>query len=183
MNHKIIDAWGGLLNHNERYRNRDSPRRYFFSTEVMGDATLRTKSKDMNKQYSLFRRNLAASTKHQMDLVRMKDVDLVFFPIVNSNDWCIVVFNLKNPSVEILDNKYAAPTDDDTMMKAYGYVTDILEMMMIKHLNSIGHPAGRVLDEVGQQRLEMDWQTRHNHKDYRIFMMRHMESYMGNKRE
>ncbi|KAI3746370.1 hypothetical protein L6452_08801 [Arctium lappa] len=23
--HKIIDAWGALLNHNEKYRNRDSP--------------------------------------------------------------------------------------------------------------------------------------------------------------
>ncbi|KAJ9537760.1 hypothetical protein OSB04_030493 [Centaurea solstitialis] len=182
LTHRFLDAWACVLNYDERLRSRESPRRYFFKTNVMMDSRLRTKTTNINKQYALFRRNLAASTNNRMDIVRMKDIDLVFFPIVCSTHWYVVVFNLKKPSVVILDNKYAAPMDNDTTMHYYGNVTDVLQMLMIKHLTTVGHQAGNILDGVGQERPEMDWQTRSNFQDYGLFTMRHMECYMGNTR-
>ncbi|KVH99484.1 hypothetical protein Ccrd_022282 [Cynara cardunculus var. scolymus] len=57
-----------------------------------------------------------------------------------------------------------------------------LQRLMIRHLNAVGHPAGRELDEIGQEMLRMDWQTQNNFDDCGVFAMRHMETYMGDVR-
>lgn len=51
--------------------------------------------------------------------------------------------------------------------------------MMIQHLRQVVHPAASMFDQVQQERIEMEWQTIHNSHDSGIFMMRHMETYMG----
>ncbi|KVH88035.1 hypothetical protein Ccrd_024581 [Cynara cardunculus var. scolymus] len=64
----------------------------------------------------------------------------------------------------------------------YEFITNIMQRLMIKHLNVVGYPAGRELDEIGQERLRMDWQTRNNFDDCGVFAVRHMETYMGDVR-
>ncbi|KVH91295.1 hypothetical protein Ccrd_006691 [Cynara cardunculus var. scolymus] len=178
----VIDAWATLLNYEERYRNRDSLRRYFFSTEVMVDTKLRSKSVNHNTQYALFKKGLLSCAKNNWEVVQMRNVDLVFFPLLEKGHYYLVVFNLKNPSVVVIDNRYQEVSDDDQLLQMYDFITDIMQRLMIRHLNVVGHPARRELDEIGQERLRMDWQTRNNFDDYGVFAMRHMETYMGDVR-
>ncbi|KVH99370.1 hypothetical protein Ccrd_022399 [Cynara cardunculus var. scolymus] len=88
----------------------------------------------------------------------------------------------ENPSVVVIDNRYQEVSDDDQLLQMYDFITDILQRLMTMHLNAVGHPAGRELDEIGQERLRMDWQTQNNFDDCGVFAMRHMETYMGNVR-
>ncbi|KAJ9565459.1 hypothetical protein OSB04_001425 [Centaurea solstitialis] len=173
LNPRILDAWVCVLNADEQLRSRDSPEDTFSSQR------LRTRTKNINNQYQVFRTNLVASTNNNMDKIRLKDIDLAFFPIVSLKHWYVVVFNLKNPAVVILDNRRSTPKDYESMLKLYNYVTDVLQILMTMHLKNVQHPAGNILDGIRQERLEMEWQTRSNYTDYGIFTMRHMECYMG----
>ncbi|KVI11001.1 hypothetical protein Ccrd_010593 [Cynara cardunculus var. scolymus] len=175
----VIDAWATLLNYEERYRNRDSLRHYFFNMEVMGYTKLRSKSVNHNTQYALFKKGLLSSAKKNWEVVQMHNVDLVFFPLLDKGHYYLVVFNLKNPSIVVIDNRYREVSDDDHLLQMYDFITDILQRLMIRHLNAVGHAAGKELDETGQERLRLDWQTKNNFDDCGVFTMRHMETYMG----
>ncbi|KAI3669961.1 hypothetical protein L6452_41481 [Arctium lappa] len=72
----VIAGWASILNYEERFRNRDSIRRYFFSIEMMVDPLLRMRSVDEKTQYAIFRSNLEAATRHWPNLMKMKDIDL-----------------------------------------------------------------------------------------------------------
>ncbi|KVH88430.1 Peptidase C48, SUMO/Sentrin/Ubl1 [Cynara cardunculus var. scolymus] len=176
----VIDAWVTLLNYEERFRNRDSLCRYFFNIEVMTDTKLRSKCVNHNTQYALFKKGLMSSAKNNLEVVEMRNIDLVFFPLLDKGHYYVVVFNLKNPSVVVIDNRYREVSDDDQLLQMYDFITNIL--IDDQHLNVVVHPTGRELDEIGQQRLRMDWQTQNNFDDCGVFAMRHMETYMGDVR-
>ncbi|KAJ9547355.1 hypothetical protein OSB04_019898 [Centaurea solstitialis] len=174
----VIDAWSSLLNYDERYRNRDSPRRYFFPANMIEKLS----TNNLIKDYNTFTRNLSAASKNNMEVVRMKNIDLVFFPMLRSGHYFVVVFNLKNPSVVILDNMVSAQSDDETMLKSYGYATDVLHVLMVKHLTTMEHTHAKAMRDTCQERLHMDWQTHHNYNSSGIFAMRHMETYKGSNK-
>ncbi|KVI11261.1 Peptidase C48, SUMO/Sentrin/Ubl1, partial [Cynara cardunculus var. scolymus] len=152
------------------------------TTTIYGDSKLRSKSINHNTQYALFKKGLLSSVKNNWEVVQMRNVDLVFFPLLDKGHYYLVVFNLKNPSVVVIDNIYQEVPDDDQLLQMYDFITDILQRLMIRHLNAVGHPVGRELDEIGQERLRMDWQTQNNFDDCGVFPMRHMETYMGDVR-
>ncbi|KVH92035.1 Peptidase C48, SUMO/Sentrin/Ubl1 [Cynara cardunculus var. scolymus] len=149
------------------------------TTTINGDSKLISKNVNHNTQYALFNKGLLSSAKNNWEVVQMRNVDLVFFPLLDKGHYYIVVFNLKNPSVVVIDNIYQEVSDDDQHLQMYDFIIDILQILMIMHLNAVGYPVGRELDEIGQERLRMDWQTQNNFDDCGVFAMRHMETYMG----
>ncbi|KAK9080343.1 hypothetical protein SSX86_000101 [Deinandra increscens subsp. villosa] len=48
-----------------------------------------------------------------------------------------------------------------------------------KYLESISHPKAKSFKKSTLKRMEMDWRTENNHIDCGIFLMRHMETYLG----
>ncbi|KAI3771575.1 hypothetical protein L6452_02740 [Arctium lappa] len=72
----VIDGWASILNYEERFRNRDSIRRYFFSVEMMADPLLRMRAVDENTHYGIFRGKLAKAERYQRKLMEMRDIDL-----------------------------------------------------------------------------------------------------------
>ncbi|KAI3667780.1 hypothetical protein L6452_42849 [Arctium lappa] len=72
----VVNGWASILNYEERYRNRDSLRRHFFTIDVMGDPLLRVRSNDMNTQYGIFRERLFFASKRNESVINMKDSDL-----------------------------------------------------------------------------------------------------------
>ncbi|KAI3718737.1 hypothetical protein L6452_19619 [Arctium lappa] len=57
----VVDLWAELLNYEEKYRNKDSIRRYFFTNVVMGDPKLYTPFTYFNTQYDMFNTGLERS--------------------------------------------------------------------------------------------------------------------------
>ncbi|KAJ9539455.1 hypothetical protein OSB04_032188, partial [Centaurea solstitialis] len=153
LHSQVIEAWCALMNFEERLRSRESIRRYFFSLEVMGDVNLRSTPYTHKTHYNLFRKSLLSSTKNNWDVVNMRDIDLAFFPMVQDHHFYLVVFNLKSPSIVIIDNHRRHVNYIEDLIKMYKGVSDILV-----------------------------WQTDQNIDDSGVFLMRHMETYMGDLR-
>ncbi|KAJ9558199.1 hypothetical protein OSB04_012813 [Centaurea solstitialis] len=109
----------------------------------------------------------------------MNDMDLAFFPIVDGVYFYLIVFDLKNPSITIIDNRVWKSANEEAVMNRYKHVSDVLQHIMVTHLISVGHGAAREMSEVTPVRVAMAWQTYHNAYDSGIFLMRHMETYMG----
>ncbi|KAJ9547567.1 hypothetical protein OSB04_020110 [Centaurea solstitialis] len=122
----VVDAFATILNDEERMRNRDSPRRYFFHTSILGDLWLKCYLTDVTHMYKSFRRSLAKSVNNNKDIANMKSVDLVYFPIIKGEDFYVVVIDFKNPSITILDSDREPPRSEQLMLKHYGYAPKVL---------------------------------------------------------
>ncbi|CAI9285881.1 unnamed protein product [Lactuca saligna] len=101
----------------------------------------------------------------------------VFFPVVRSAHIFVIVFNLKKPSIEILDN---SAVEGDYEGK-YGVIMKPLKNLFVRYFEEINHPRANAIskESIKPQRLEMSWRTVKNKVDCGVFAMRHMETYMG----
>ncbi|KAJ9540989.1 hypothetical protein OSB04_027495 [Centaurea solstitialis] len=95
----------------------------------------------------------------------------VFFPVVSQSHYYLICFNLKQGSSHIFDNSVV----DVPFSAKYGKIS------MIVSRNQIDDGRVRKLDKAKPQREQMNWRTTTNNVDCTIFMMRHMETYMGEK--
>ncbi|KAJ9556428.1 hypothetical protein OSB04_011042 [Centaurea solstitialis] len=178
----VLDAWESLLNYEERRRNRDSPRRYFFNTAILGNMHMRTRPTNISNMYPLFKKNLSFSAKNNKDVIRLKDIDLAFFPIIKHDHFYVIVFNFKNPAMTIIDSEKNVPGETDAMIRSYGFTPEILHMLLAQHLQNVGHPLAHTLKELEPERLMMDWQIGNVFDESAVFTMRFMETYMGQQR-
>ncbi|KAI3685264.1 hypothetical protein L6452_34504 [Arctium lappa] len=48
---EVIDTWASVLNYEEQYQNCDSPKRYFFNTNIVGDLQMRNININLLKMY------------------------------------------------------------------------------------------------------------------------------------
>ncbi|KVI08159.1 hypothetical protein Ccrd_013470 [Cynara cardunculus var. scolymus] len=96
------------------------------SLDIVGDSKLKSKSVNHNTQYALFKKGLLSSAKNNWEIVQMRNIDLVFFPLLDKGHYYLVVFNLKNPSIVVINNKYREVSDDDHLLQMYDFITDIL---------------------------------------------------------
>ncbi|KAK1398176.1 hypothetical protein POM88_008039 [Heracleum sosnowskyi] len=98
----VIDTWACICNVLEDMRAPESPRRLFCTIETTVGTLSRRNQKSTNLMYTNFARNLDLIFEKYG--VKLNDVDMIFFPIHNINHYYLICYNLKNPSVEIIDN-------------------------------------------------------------------------------
>ncbi|KVI03235.1 hypothetical protein Ccrd_018472 [Cynara cardunculus var. scolymus] len=168
---EVLDGWATVLNREERLRSNESPRRYFIPTDM--DHIIRDQGLDVHQRYESFKKNVTSCTNNDKELISMRNIDLVFFPIVETSFFYIVVFNLKRPSIVIIDSENQDGIVDDI----YGSSTVVLQDMMIMHLLREGHDAWKVYAEMNQDQIKTRWQSRENSVDCGVMLMRHMETY------
>ncbi|KAJ9556025.1 hypothetical protein OSB04_010639 [Centaurea solstitialis] len=104
------------------------------------------------------------SANENVDIVNVRDINLVFFPILlhGGIHYFCVVFNLKTNMIDILDNIHW------------------IGSLYVHHLRNINHhPSAKILATIEPRVVEMKWRTKANYVDYWVFLMRHMETYMG----
>ncbi|KAJ9562015.1 hypothetical protein OSB04_007175 [Centaurea solstitialis] len=178
----VIDAWADLLNCEEEHRNQNSLRRHFFSTKVIGDNEITNSATNLKKKYELFSSNLAVASKFDMELIKFKNKDLIFFPILDNGNYYLVVVNLKIGSMVVIDHRAWPDNEQDEIVQKYDAFVDTLHRLLIKHLEAVKHPAWVELDGNMHEILTMNWQTRVMAGDGGIFLMRHMETWMGDAR-
>ncbi|KVI11175.1 hypothetical protein Ccrd_010416 [Cynara cardunculus var. scolymus] len=147
---EIIDVWSMVLNREERMRSNESLRRYFVPTDISMDAIIR--DEDLNANQSINSNGI-----NQTRLLKN------------------VVFDLKHPSIAIIDSQIRDGKVDDI----YGSSTVGLQDMMIMHLLREGHGAWKVYAEMDQDHIKTRWQLRENTVDVGVMLMRHMETFFG----
>ncbi|KAI3689744.1 hypothetical protein L2E82_47711 [Cichorium intybus] len=94
----VIDAWSAVLNYEEKNR------RFFFDTTI-----LRPSLYDLRKPFvercNKFEEDIKDAMKGEEKLKTFEEIDLVFFPVHSANHYYLICINLKEPRVDVLDNK------------------------------------------------------------------------------
>ncbi|KAI3794644.1 hypothetical protein L1987_37277 [Smallanthus sonchifolius] len=111
--------------------------------------------------------------KYKLD--NIKEFDLVFFPMILSQHFYIICFNLKNPETIIIDNSALGEYN----AKYNGISEKFQKEAFVSFIADFAHPKTDEMDDTMIKRFVMPWRTTENTNDCGIFMMRHMETYMG----
>ncbi|KAL4557187.1 hypothetical protein LXL04_035359 [Taraxacum kok-saghyz] len=154
----VLNAWSDYLNEKEKERDCLSLENERVSEE---------------KKYEIFKENFKTGVYGDKDLLLLKGVDLVFFPIIRSEHIYLFVFNLRKPAYEGLDKR----ADDAGFLDKYGAVFVPLKMFFLRYLFEIGHQKAQ--EELTPRRIKLPWKTIYNKYDCGVFTMRHMETYFG----
>ncbi|KAJ9541227.1 hypothetical protein OSB04_027733 [Centaurea solstitialis] len=170
--YNVLDTWCILLNHEERLKSKESPSRLFFPTSP--GEMFQEESTD-ERRIELFWTNICAFMEKYTAMEELKKIQLVFFPIVSQDHSYVICFDLKNGSFHILDNSAVDIPDS----AKYGKLPTIVKKVFIKTLKFIDDGRAKKLSKAKQKREKMVWRTTENKIDCGIFVMRHMETFMG----
>ncbi|KVH96438.1 Cation-transporting P-type ATPase [Cynara cardunculus var. scolymus] len=113
--------------------------------------TMREQTLDVHHRYEVFKNNISCWTNNDRELISMRNLGMVFFPIVEDSLYYLIVFNLKRPSIIVIDFKYR----DGNIDEIYGHSTVVLEQIRTR------------------------WQSHETSVDCGVIMMRNMETYFG----
>ncbi|CAI9285069.1 unnamed protein product [Lactuca saligna] len=182
-NHKIhpfvIDCWAVVLNfEEENLRNKKSPPRVFFNTQIMTEKLLDSSIPfvERSRLFDEAVNNYLYDIKRKVDF---NSINLVFFPIHNRGHFYCILFNLTNPEHIIIDNiRYTKKVED-----VYGEIPKLVQMYFSKFLDNNRRDKVSLFKSMKPKKMKMAWQTKTKTNDDGIFLMRHMEKYMGEKEE
>ncbi|GJR75931.1 ulp1 protease family, C-terminal catalytic domain-containing protein [Tanacetum coccineum] len=101
----VIDCWGAILNYEERFRAADSKSRHFFPTGCITESMLDGTFTSFDEKWKRFSDQVNAQFNGNEGGRGLEGIDLVLFPICNSQHLYVVVFSLtKTTTMTILDN-------------------------------------------------------------------------------
>ncbi|KAK9053285.1 hypothetical protein SSX86_029918 [Deinandra increscens subsp. villosa] len=166
----VINAWAHIQNHEEQFRSKASPYRLFCTAPMIHRDTYNKDESSMLNEFTLNMNELLR--KERLDDI--KAFDMVIIPIIQSHHYYMVSFNLKEAKTVIIDNS----ASEEYETKYHG-IPEKLKNIFEMYLESISHPKAKNIKNSTLERLEMAWRTRSNYIDCGLFLMRHMETYMG----
>ncbi|KAK1359313.1 hypothetical protein POM88_043787 [Heracleum sosnowskyi] len=176
----VIDCWSYFMNDKERLKAPNSPMRLFLTVETTLVA-LGVNKKGRDDRYANFTEHIdmcVSSVNYQHEKTyAVGDFDMVFFPIHQGTHHYLICYDIKHPSWDIIDN-IAYWNDIETM---YGGVPFSLHTLFVKFLRDENISCWKEVAALKPAFVEMEWQTKENGVDCGIFVMRHMETYMGGR--
>nr|GMD66265.1 hypothetical protein DM860_003580 [Ipomoea batatas] len=88
----------------------------------------------------------------------------------------VIFFNIKSYRIDIIDNSSKSVTND----LKYGSVPSDLKYMVMEYLKSEGlEVKSNRFNTVKPTRIKMSWRDNENKEDCGVYVMRHMETFMG----
>ncbi|XP_071716702.1 uncharacterized protein [Rutidosis leptorrhynchoides] len=125
--------------------------------------------------FNLFVANIEEVVSGDRKFRSLKNVDLVFFPVIQGSHFYLICFDMKIGRVILLDNMiYTIPFEG-----RYGEFPNKLKSIFVEYLKSIGNVKANDIEEADFEAPELKWGTRKNVVDCGIFVMRHMETFAG----
>ncbi|GJU38688.1 FAR1 DNA binding domain, zinc finger, SWIM-type, MULE transposase domain containing protein [Tanacetum coccineum] len=166
----IIDAWSDVFNHEEKYRRNLSITSHVYCwTEMMPPYLVEDKNQ-VNERRRIFDENVAMILENSKKK-NFNHVDLVFFSCKkDSNHHYIICFDMKNAEIDIIDN---INNDVEDISERYGAYA----MALVRH----NHPSIFAIVNANPKQVPMTWKTSNNCVDSGVFVMRHMETYLGHE--
>ncbi|KAL1536350.1 RING-type E3 ubiquitin transferase [Salvia divinorum] len=171
----VICAWCSYLNYMEEYSSPSSPKRLFFT----GIDTIvhRPAAWDLIRTIQELTINLNDEVE-KIPNFKWDDVDMVFFPISSNNHYYAICFCFGRKSVVILDN--CDDGDYKNVAAKYGVIPETVKIYFCEYLNLIGcHLQSKSVINAQIERIKLQWMTEPNKEDCGVYLMRHLETYMG----
>ncbi|KAJ9537071.1 hypothetical protein OSB04_029804 [Centaurea solstitialis] len=169
--YNVIDTWSILLNYEERLKTKNSPRRFFCTTEIIPGEIFKENS-DQERNNALFWNNFVEFLERNGQI---EDLKKFFFPVVSSVHYFLVCFNLKEGKTQVIDNSAV----DVSFSAKYGNIPIALRKVFVNVLKQLDDERVKKLNRGKPKREKMSWRTLRNKVDCAVFMMIHMETYMG----
>ncbi|KAI3691328.1 hypothetical protein L2E82_49655 [Cichorium intybus] len=165
INRNVIDCWSCILNHQESLTGKSSRRFLYLNSSIMSEDTLNV-STPSKRSYEIFNNRMERFISHVQRSLEFNELKLVFFPIKDEKNLYCLVFNLEKVDYILLDStNYGAPG-----MRIYGNIPLLL---------TIGYKKMNLIKKVTPRRVLVPWQETHATQDNGVFLMRHMETYIG----
>ncbi|KAL4573574.1 hypothetical protein LXL04_020384 [Taraxacum kok-saghyz] len=173
-----IDIWALQLSYTEQFRSRTSPIRLFMPSTILSNMVFDERyTKD--ERYKVFKTRMNQHLEKYQEFCCFCESQLVFFPVLKSEHFYLIVFNLKRIECAVIDNSWV----DVPMDAKYGSVPDDMVDFFTRYLTTAKHPKTNKFKHVNLCRFFMSWMTKNNKVDCGVFVMRHMETYKGEKME
>ncbi|CAH1435277.1 unnamed protein product [Lactuca virosa] len=171
----VIDCWSVVLNKLEESKAESSYSRLFFTTGTLRESMFDERVNE-DVRYKEFEVMVSSAIEDLTTDSEMKNVDLVFFPIVDGN-YYLICFNLKSFSLLITDQRRLV----GTVESVYGNIPRMLQKIFCRFLNDVCKKRVKTPMTRNVVVLKMKCQTYNHSDDGGIYLMRHMESFMGDQ--
>ncbi|KAH6764367.1 hypothetical protein C2S51_015616 [Perilla frutescens var. frutescens] len=170
----VIDVCSSILNHDQAMLPEQQTSRRFFLTTNVSNYMVVAPSKEWNDQKvsKLFVDNILYELNAYPN-VKVHKTNMFFFPTLQSEHFYIIVIDTRRMVAEIIDNSNAMVGEQDDPLLKYEHfparlMTGLLKLTkeVTENIKSMNH-------------LKMLWRISTNSTDCGVFVMRHMETYMG----
>nr|GMC92471.1 ulp1 protease family, C-terminal catalytic domain-containing protein [Ipomoea batatas]GME13469.1 ulp1 protease family, C-terminal catalytic domain-containing protein [Ipomoea batatas] len=172
----VINAWSCILNCRERTKDPSAPARVFASSFTTLNTAVLFKKIDRLK-VARFSESLGADFalgSHRT----WDDVHLLFFPILQLNHFYLLCVDFKTKRLEIIDN---SASTEATRLK-YGDTLENVKLLLTEYFTSVGEKFKSIICEnLKCIRMPMKWRDTGNEVECGVYLMRHIESYVGER--
>ncbi|KAD7477304.1 hypothetical protein E3N88_00440 [Mikania micrantha] len=166
----VVNSWAVVLNFEEKKEDQTHHIDYSVIPKLSAD-----RMKLMNEH------TLRVVGRNEK-LLDLRKYDLIFFPIIEAGHFYLVVFDFKSVAVTIIDNM----VEEDSLVGLKDN-TDFFEkdtsfkvkQIFEEYLEHVHHPKLSELKTQVPVKLKLPWATKKNVTDCGVFVMRHMEMYIG----
>ncbi|KAL8226766.1 hypothetical protein R6Q57_016598 [Mikania cordata] len=110
-----------------------------------------------------------------LEIKHINKIDLVFIPIIHNEHVFIFVFDMKNPTFEVIDNMVTRVIK----LERYSHIPATMRDAFATYLLTQDHPNVLKTHHLKPILVDLPWKTTNNGVDCGIFSLRHMETYMG----
>nr|GMC92141.1 uncharacterized protein LOC109191529 [Ipomoea batatas] len=174
----IIDAWAAILNNNEE--DRLSARLFASTWTIL--YTVVNPFGDEDERYKKFidsylvDKSIAMETRWQnIQHISVRDC-LFLFPIIASGHYCMLHFDPLCERFEAIDNSSSICKTEDK----YGVVPKRLQAFLFKFLSGLKSTyKAKKIEKLRVKRMKMAWRDNGYKIDWGVFLMRHMETFIG----
>ncbi|KAH6827979.1 alpha carbonic anhydrase 2 [Perilla frutescens var. hirtella] len=170
----VIDVWSSILNYAQaKIPEQQTPRRFFPTTNVSNYTVVAPPGGWNDKKISkLFVDNILHELR-KYPHVEVDKTDMFFFPILQSEHFYIIVIDTRRMVAEIIDNFNAMEGEQDDPLFKYEHIP-------AKLMTGLQTLTKEVSENIkSMNRLQMPWRNSTNQTDCGVFVMHHMETYMG----
>ncbi|KAD4385498.1 hypothetical protein E3N88_25666 [Mikania micrantha] len=178
----VIECWAAVLNEEEHEGMHHSPRRLFCGPYVFREWMFLQKPLYDTVRLVAFSKAMFAVVGRREELTDLHSYELVMFPILDNGHFYVIAVDLKEPNMFLIDNMEATETvvdmkdNEEYKFKDKPYK---VKHVFVEYLHNWKHPKAQQLEDMEIKRLQLKWATRGNIKDCGVFVMRHMECFMG----
>ncbi|KAM0019851.1 putative Ulp1 protease family catalytic domain, papain-like cysteine peptidase superfamily [Helianthus debilis subsp. tardiflorus] len=107
--------------------------------------------------------------------------ELIFFPILSNNCYYLLCFDIKNPLIVIIDNlDMQERNQTDKHRKECMITASEVKEHLVRYMRSVRHINAELVEAQTPIHLNLQWYT--TAMDSGVYVMRHMETYMGTRR-
>ncbi|KAM0044428.1 putative Ulp1 protease family catalytic domain, papain-like cysteine peptidase superfamily [Helianthus debilis subsp. tardiflorus] len=177
----IIDCWAEVLNFQEKRKSREAYSRQFFGTKVVFPWMLTSEEGGVEARMHKFRLGIKGAVNIGENVPDFRNQDIVFFPILEHKHFYLLVFELRDPGIYVVDNDKARQGQliEDSVYYLHKDTAYKIKYMFVQYLWEVGNPRADDIEYCNIQRMPVTWATTTNTTDCGVFLMRHMECYMG----